>query len=113
MCIHRLQHALLLCATLATATLAQNNPVYVDESPTAAERIKQIDLMAGPNPQEAAALLQSLLEDAGGQILPLPDAPTRFSGIRTLLLQRLPPRRAVRPLAPPNAVPFQDLPVTN
>ena len=89
MCIHRLQHALLLCATLATATLAQNNPVYVDESPTAAERIKQIDLMAGPNPQEAATLLQSLLEDAGGQLLPLPDAPTRFSGIRTLLLQRL------------------------
>ena len=89
MIVRHLHSALLLLTALTATAVAQDNPVYVDESPTAVELLKQADALTGTNPGEAANVLQSLLEDSGGQVVPFSTSGTRFTGIRSLVLQRL------------------------
>ena len=61
----------------------RSSPVYADDSPLAAETIRQAPgLVAGGNEAEAVRTLQFLLETRAHQVVATPDDPDLFIGVR-------------------------------
>ncbi|MEE2719323.1 MAG: PQQ-binding-like beta-propeller repeat protein [Planctomycetota bacterium] len=91
--MHRSRSCLLpaLLLTLGPHALAQDNPVYVDESPLARQILEQADDVAATNPAEAVRLLQELVDASGHQVVPTADGPEPiwFRSVRERVEDRL------------------------
>ncbi len=75
--------------TIASAG-GQDNPVYVDASPTALDLLHAADQLAETDPAGAALRLQELLENSAGRVVPVEGGGgNQFQGVRAMVLERL------------------------
>jgi len=89
-----LSKAILVCLLAAFATTAARsqsvNPVYIDDSPRAAELLIRARLQLRDNPGEAVRLLQEILDEYALKLVPAADGEReRFTGVRRLVLDAL------------------------
>ena len=91
--MHRIRTKIIhaLTAALCSLAVAQDNPVYVDESHLARQILDQADAISASNPQEAVRLLQELVDTAGHQVVSATDEaePAWFRSVRELARNRL------------------------
>ncbi len=86
----RLLAAAALAAAPASTSIAQDSPVYVDDSPQAWELFQQAREQARDNAGEAVRLYQELLDDYPFKLLPVGDAPSdHFAAVRGRVLSEL------------------------
>lgn len=75
---------LMIAAAPPPATVAQTlNPVFVDDSTTAADTVTRVrEFVAAGNLDEAARVLQGLLDDHAERVIATPDDPELFETVR-------------------------------
>jgi len=82
--------ALLFIALVAGAADAQDNPVYVNDSPAALAQLRQAEDQVADNPGEAVRLFQELLDTFPMKVVPVtPGASDHFVSVRRRVLREL------------------------